>query len=323
MILSQIKNFFVSFLKKWPSKSQWRRIFEVLTKREKIILALFFISFLTAFSFLLFDFYLKNTEIQPAFGGDYTEGVLGHPRFINPIYANSDVDRDLVELIYSGLMKYDENGKIIPDLAKNYEIKEEGTIYEFHLKENVFWSDGLPLTSEDLIFTIKTIQNPDYKSPFRANWLGVKVEKIDDLSLRFELKNSYSPFLENLTLKIMPKHIWQDIPPQNFPLAIYNLRPVGSGPYKLKEFKQDQQGFIKSLILIANPKYFGERPYIPKINFFFFDEEKELIEAANQGKIEGFSLTAPRDLKNLNNQWEIYRLSLPRYFALFFNPEKS
>jgi len=314
--------FFLSKTRKWPSKSQWRQFFKVLTKKEKITLLIFFILFLVSFSFILINFYYKNTEIRPALGGFFSEGLIGNPRFINPIYAISDPDRDLVELLFSGLMKYDERAKIVPDLVKDYEIEEEGKVYEIYLKENILWSDGKPLTADDVIFTIKTIQNPDYKSPLRTNWLGVGVEKISDLGVRFKLKNAYLPFLENLTLKIIPEHIWQDIPSQNSPLSIYNLRPVGSGPYKLKELKQDEEGFIKSLTLIANPNYFDKKPYIPKINFFFFDEEKELIEAAQRGEIKGFSLTS---IKNLPKSWDgrWVGCSLPRYFAVFFNSDKS
>ena len=86
--------------------------------------------------------------------------AVGQPSFINPIYSGiSDIDQDLVELIFSGLLKYDENAKIVPDLAESYEIKDNGKIYEVYLKKNLFWSDGKPLTADDVIFTIKTIQN--------------------------------------------------------------------------------------------------------------------------------------------------------------------
>ncbi len=311
--------------KKWPSKNQWRQFFKVLTKKEKIIFFLFFVLFLTSSSFLLVNFYIKYSEIQPSFGGVLVEGVIGSPRFINPIYASSDSDRDLTELIYSGLMKYDQDSKIVPDLVKNYEIKEKGGIYEIYLKEGIFWSDGQPLTSEDVIFTINTIQNPDFKSPFLMNWFGIEVEKISNLGVRFRLKNPYPSFLEKLTLKIIPKHIWQNIPAQNFPLAIYNLYPVGSGPYKIKEFKQNEQGFIKSLTLVTNPKFFGKKPYIPKINFLFFDQEENLIEAAKEGKINGFSLSSLTNFTKKDNlkNYNFYSLSLPRYFAVFFNPDKT
>ena len=317
----------LSPFKRWPSKNQWRQFFKVLTKKERIVFFIFLSLFFISFFVLLTNFYLKNTEIRPAQGGLYIEGLLGSPRFINPIYAApSDVDRDLTELIYSGLMKYNENGEIIPDLTKEYKILEEGKIYEFYLKENLFWSDGKPLTADDIIFTIETIQNPSLKSPIRPNWLGVKIEKISDLGIRFELKNSSAVFLENCTLKILPKHIWQDISYQNFPLSIYNLKPIGSGPYKLKNLIQDKQGNIKSSELVVNPNYSGSRPNISKIIFYFFDTENELISAFKNGTIKGLSLASPDNLANFTNlsdSTNLYSLSLPRYFAVFFNPEES
>ena len=249
--------------------------------------------------------------------------MVDRPRFINPIYASSDVDRDLVELIFSSLMKYDNKGNLIPDLARDQKIDEEGKVYEFYLKENVFWQDSTPITADDVIYTIETIQNPDYKSPFRASWLGVELEKINDLGVRFKLKNPYSPFLENTTLKIIPKHIWQDISPQDFFLSFNNLSPVGSGPYKLEELKRNEEGYVESLALIRNPSYFGEKPNLQKINFLFFDKEVDLIKAAQKKEIQGLSLNSPENLKEFNQDWATYNLSLPRYFAVFFNPDKA
>ena len=324
---------------KWPSKNQWRQFFKILTKKEGIIFFIFLFLFFSSFFYLSINFYFKNTEIIPAEGGTYIEGVVGSPRFINPIYAEtSDVDRDLVQLLFSGLMKYDSSAKIIPDLAKDYnpptssshspegeqapyKILEEGEVYEFYLKENIFWSDGKALTANDIVFTIKTIQNPDFKSPLRVNWLGVEVEKISDQALRFKLKNPSAIFLENCTVKIIPEHIWKDISPQNFPLTTYNLKPLGSGPYKLKNLSQDEQGSLKSLDLERNPKYFGKMPNLNQISFYFFDSEEQLIAAANSGKIKGFSIKPSKNDQLLKNtEFQQYLLSLPRYFAVFFNP---
>jgi len=307
--------------KEWPTKSQWWQFFKVLTKKEKIAFFAFFLLTLGSFIFLSLNFYFKNTKIAPAQGGTHTEGIIGRPRFINPIYANTDADRDLVQLIFSGLMKYNENLEIIPDLAEKYpEIKENGTIYKFRLKENLVWQDNTPLTADDIIFTIKTIQNPDTKSPFRASWIGIEVEKIDDLTVQFKLEKSYSAFLKNCTLKILAKHIWEDIPPENFLLEIHqNLNPIGSGPYKLKEIKQIEDQ-IKSLSLVQNSFYSGKKPYISKINFLFFDNEKELMEAARQKKVTGLSLSSFADL---GENWQRYLLPLPRYFAVFFNQSES
>lgn len=312
----------LSFLKigKWPSKLQWRQFFKILSKKEKNIFFIFLILAFLSAGYLLTNFYLKHTEIRPYRGGTYVEGLVGQPRFINPIYANSDVDRDLAELVFSGLMKFDEKMGIIPDLAKKYEIEEDGKVYKFYLKENVFWQDKTPLTANDVIFTIKTIQNPDYKSPIRANWIGVEIEKINDFAIKFSIKQSYSAFLENCTIKILPEHIWKDIAPQNFPLEIYNLKPVGSGPYQIKEIKEGKKNRIESLSLVSNYLYFDKKPYIPEIKFLFFNTSEELIKAAKNKKIQGFFSDR---YQNLGENWKSYDFSLPRYFAVFFNQTKS
>ena len=208
--LPEIKNIFSNLKRKYkriPSFLQWKQVFKVLTKREKNLFLIFFIGALGSITFLGLNFYLENTEVEPAPGSVYVEGVVGHPRFINPILVNNDVDRDLIELLFSGLMKYDENGEIILDLAKDYEVREEGRVYEFLLKEDIFWHDNTPFSVDDIIFTIKAIQNSDYKNPERGNWLGVEVKKISERTVRFELKESYGPFLERTTLKILPQHI--------------------------------------------------------------------------------------------------------------------
>lgn len=314
-----------ALLPKFPSWPQWKQILRVLNKREKTALVILLILFLASSFFLGFSFYLKNTKELPSRGGIYREGVIGRPRFINPIYGGlSDVDRDLIQIIFSGLMKYDDAGKIAPDLAKECKILESGKIVECYLKEDVSWQDGEKLTADDVIFTIETIQNSDYTSPLIAAWVGVEVEKISDLGIRFKLRNPYSGFLENLTLKILPRHIWQDIPSQSFPLSPYNLQPVGSGPYQLKEIKQNKSGYIESLTLAASPKYYGKQPNIPEVSFYFFDTEEELIKAARKKEIQGLSIISVKNYPALKESgFNDYRLSLPRYFALFFNPEKS
>ena len=308
-------------IKKWPTRSQWGQFFKVLTKKEKVIFFTLFILGVVSFIYIFVSFYFKNTKPVPARGGSYTEGVIGQPRFINPIYANSDVDRDLVQLVFSGLMKYDDNLNIIPDLAQRYEIEEDGKVYKFYLKDKIFWQDKTPLTADDVVFTIKTIQNSEYKSPLQANWVGVEVEKIGDSGVKFTIRKPYGSFLENCTVKILPKHIWADIPPENSSLSVYNLKPVASGPYKIKEIQQDKPDHIESLILSPNPSYFGKKPNIGEIKFVFFDDKEKLIKEAKNNKIKG--LSSDYFIEGLGSGWNYYKLDLSRYFALFLNPANS
>ena len=131
--------------------------------------------------------------MAPAFGGVYREGLVGQPRFINPIYLSTqDVDRDLVEVLFSGLMKYNEKGELVEDLAASFEIKEDGKVFEVLLRDNIFWHDGEPLTSGDVIFTIDLIQDPQYQSPLRIKWFGVRTEKISEKGIRFRLPEKYA-----------------------------------------------------------------------------------------------------------------------------------
>ena len=147
----------------------------------------------------------------PSSGGIYKEGIVGTPRFINPVLSISDADRDLTSLVYSGLMRQHTDDTLIPDLAETVEISEDGLSYFFKIRDDAVFHDGEPVTSEDIIFTILTTQNPIIKSPKRANWDGITIEKIDDKNLTFHLQQPYAPFLNNTTLGILPKHIWQGV----------------------------------------------------------------------------------------------------------------
>jgi len=303
--------------------SRLKNLPKVLNKKERYFFFIFLLAFIGSAIFLIVEFYYQNTAFSPANGGILREGIVGQPRFINPIYAASnDPDRDLVELIYSGLFKYDTDGKIIPDLVKNYTTDGNGKIYHLFLKENVVFHDGQPLTADDVLFTIKTIQNPDFQSPIQAKWLGVKAEKISDYQIDITLKNPYPGFLETLCLKILPSHIWKEISAQNFPLAPYNFKPVGSGPFQFKSISQDKTGHITSIILEKFPKYYSQLPYIQKISFLFFKNEKGLLRAAENNVVDSFAFLPSdgyKEIYNFNN----YSFTLPRYFALFFNSKEN
>ncbi|MCX6747780.1 MAG: ABC transporter substrate-binding protein [Candidatus Nomurabacteria bacterium] len=138
----------------------------------------------------------------PMAGGSINEGIVGTPRFINPVLASSDADKDLVSLVYGGLMRKDKNGNLIPDLAEKVDISKDGLTYTFTLKDEIFFHDNTPVTADDVLFTISKIKDEVLKSPLKANWDGVSVEKIDLKTIKFTLKQPYTSFLENVILGI-------------------------------------------------------------------------------------------------------------------------
>src|SRR3989344_7648779 len=201
----------------------------------------------------------------PSFGGSFTEGLVGSPRFINPLLAISDTDRDLTSLIYSGLLKTSNENGFTLDLAKSYEINEAGTIYNFLIKENVYFHDGKEVTADDVIFTIEKALDEVIKSPKKLNCEGVLVEKINNKEIRFTLAKPYTPFLEALTLGILPKHIWENVTPEEFPFSQFNIDPIGSGPYQIQKIIRNSGGIPTSIELLSFKKYSLGQPKIKSI----------------------------------------------------------
>ena len=307
---------------RWPSFSQWRQLHRVLGRGEKIILPILALIFGVSLFSLAQGLYIENTSIVPSYGGSITEGMVGSPRFLNPVYADTnDVDRDLNQLIYSGMLRYNGQGELVPDLASGEPVVEEGgKTITVPLKENVKWHDGAPFKADDVLFTISTIQDPAYKSPIRANWIGVDVEKVSDYKVRFHLFDPYAPFMERLTLKILPSHIWGQVSAENFALTPLNLQPVGTGPWSITKISQDRSGLVTELQLKAFEEYHSARPFIESLTFRFFNTEEELIRETRRGTIQSFSLAQIGNISRMKNpSFSLYSFSLPRYFALFFN----
>jgi len=274
----------------------------------------------------LLSYYSKTTAIAD-FGGEYIEGAVGQPSHINPILSvSNNTDDDLTQMIFSGLFKYDNQGKLINDLVSHYEVSEDKTLYTVHLKTNAVWHDGQPLTAADVLFTINLIADPAYKSPLRSNWQGIETDSADDYTLNFQIKTPYVGFLNNLTFGILPKHIWESVGPEKFALTSLNLEPIGSGPYKYNpSYMKDSSGNILSYKLVANPNYFGSKPYISKITFNFYPDDDAVISAYNQKEIMGISNVSPKKLTELKLQQSTsaHKFNIPRYFAVFFNQTKS
>lgn len=266
------------------------------------------------------------TIAAPDYGGSYTEGLIGTPQFINPLLAQaSDADRDLAKIFYPGLMKYDNSGNLVPDLAESYQISDNGLEYTFTLKKNIKWHDDQPLTADDVIFTIKILQNSDYGSIQRINWQGIEVEKINDQVVKLKLKNKYAQFLNNTTTGLLPKHLWEKVKPSVFALSELNFNPIGSGPYKLKRVGKDGNGLPRSYELSAFEDFYDGKPYIKNLVFRFYDTEDQLISAYNNSNIQGLGFVSPEKLKNIKflQRVEIKEIKLPRFFAAFFNQNQT
>jgi peptide/nickel transport system substrate-binding protein len=291
---------------------------------EKVIFW-FFAFVLFGSTFLMLKEINKNFFAEvPKSGGEIIEGFIGSPRFINPLLAISNTDRDLTALVYSGLLKATPDGKVVPDLAENYEISEDGLIYTVTLKEDASFHDGVAVTTEDIAYTVRMSLDNIVKSPKRPNWEGVGVKIIDQKQIQFILKTPYSPFTENLTLGILPKHIWEKVEPEQFAFSQLNIEPIGSGPYRIISTKMNSSGIMEKYELKPFTKYALGEPYISKIIIRFYPNEETLINAYKKGYVEDINTISPEQARELGkNGSRIENVPLPRIFGIFFNQNQN
>ncbi len=298
------------------------KIFKSMRPSEKLAATIALIVFIVSGSTLYVSAkHTYGTEI-PVRGGSLTEGVVGYARFINPILAFTDTDKDLTALIYSGLLKATPEGNLIPDIAESVTVAPDGLSYNVILKQGLVFHDGTPITSDDVEFTILRSIDPLTKSVKAANWAGVTVEKVSPYEIRFTLKKPYAPFEENLTMGILPKHIWQEVSPEAFDVSTYNRQPIGSGPYRIKSTKQNATGLYEYYELEPFEQYALGTPFIQKITVMFFTNEQNAVNAFLNGDIDmlgGISpLHADRIIKNEDAD-HVVKNALPRVFGIFFN----
>lgn len=262
--------------------------------------------------------------VVPDYGGTITEGIVRAPRFVNPILAVSDSDKDMVSLIFSGLLKITPDGKIINDLSKEYSISKDDRTYTFTLKDNIYFHDGEPITAEDVEFTIQKIQDPTVKSPEYPIWDGVLVKKIDARQIAFTLKQPYAPFIENFTIGIIPRHVWKDVPPDEFSFSQLNTEAVGNGPYKINKIKRNSYGLPTFYALRAFENYALGKPFVKNITMRFYQDSNEMIDAFRNGEIDSLSGISPATLAEFaSSENTIVHSKLPRVFGVFFNQNQA
>lgn len=267
-----------------------------------------------------------STEI-PARSGILTEAATDYSRFINPVLARSDVDKDLVTLIYSGLMKPSSNNILVNDLADTVTKSDDGLTYTVKLKNNLKFQDNTALTADDVLFTIQKIKDPAIKSPIAGNWIGIDVKKIDNNTVQFSLPQPYEPFIQNLTIGILPSHLWASSSADTFDINPLNRKPIGSGPYKIDSIKESEPGVVSEYSLAIFDGYISEQPYIIKYVFDMYKDEESAVKAVIDGKadiVSGVSMDVFHGNKDsILKKSMLVTPTLPRTYSLFFNQNNA
>ena len=296
----------------------WRRFADLprhLSRKEKTW-AIGLLALLLIFGAFKTKNYIYNRLILvPAFGGTYTEGLIGQPKLLSPLSSTDQNDKAILSLLFVGLTKTTADGRTEPVLADNWVISEDGRSYAFTLKEGLKWHDGQPITSSDVAETIRLVTDPETKSMLKNDWEGVVVEVVDERKLIFHLDEVSGPFLAATNLPIIPLHIPTDQLQQTL---------IGNGPYKYDSNKLNND-LIDELHLVSNKDWtFGE-PFISKLNFIFYKTDEELKKAYQDKKIDAFFYLGDKTaiFTDDNLSGNLYTLPTQRHLILFLNTDRA
>ncbi len=307
----------------FPSPEQWMELARVLTARVRVVFYVSFACLATGAAILAFQGFKWLRVPVPAPGGIYTEAVPGAPRFIQPIFAASDVDRDLVALVFDPLFRVSAAGALTPALATAYEVSPNGRVITVHLRNGATWHDGVPITARDVVFTVRRIQDPEWRSPLVGDFLGVNVQAVNSTTVRFTLNESFAPFLSNLDLAIAPEHVWKDATSSTARRRDENLAPVGSGPYEFKEIKKDVRGGLRSMHLVRHSAYYGTTPHIDEVVIKFFGDRAEAVASFGKNQANGLGFVPVDDVAAAlrGRSARVIPYEIPQYLAVFWNTE--
>jgi len=295
------------------------KLFNSCTLTEKILVGiLFLVIFISSFQ-IGNRFWLENSEPVAATGGTFVEGVIGEFNFLNPVLSQTNLDRDISNLVFCGLTRFDPVSNAIVDDIADHSLSPDQRTYIFKIHDNVKWHDGEPVTADDVIFTFRdVIQNENFPNPtIAADFADVEIVKIDEKTVEMALQKKYAFFIYNTTIGLLPEHILGKTDPADLIASGFNLNPIGCGPYQIETVSAN------AVSLSAFENFHRGQPSIDSVIFRIFGNEEQLLKNID-------SITATKDLSEKNFQafendarLDLHDFTLPQYVALFFNLDRE
>lgn len=263
---------------------------------------------------------------MPTTGGTYIEGVVGSARRLNPLIPATPVDEGVARLVFGGLTRFDRRGEIVPDLARDFHVEQDGKVWTFEIREDATWHDGLPVLAADVVYTVGLLQDPTYGGPFAAAFRGVAVETIAPRGVRFTLPSPYGPFAGSTTVPLLPQHVLGATSFAALARHPFNGDPVGTGPFKVSAVTE------REVVLEAHRAFHRNmperaRPYLDRFVLRSFADASEALGALARGEIDGIGGISSADAERVRRLRGVSVYSYPTndFTALFLNvrPEKA
>ncbi|MBN1267268.1 MAG: peptide ABC transporter substrate-binding protein [Anaerolineales bacterium] len=299
--------------------------------RWQILIALLGLILIAGILFLILrDGEQEISTPQPVSGGAFIEAEIGSCIRLNPLLDfNNQVDRDIDALLFSGLLKFNSSAIPQPDLAEGWAVSADSTLYTFYLRENALWHDGQPVTADDVIFTYSKFMDEDYSGPsyLKDFWSDITITKIDTNIVQFGLPEPFAPFLDYLSIGLLPDHLLRGVSASDLIDHPFNLNPIGTGPYKFDHFLIEENE-IQGISLVVNEDYYSEVPFLQRFEFYFFDNTEGAVNAVLTGEAQGLMgieleyLQEILDAPSLN----LHSAPVPSLYMVLFNldhPKKT
>jgi peptide/nickel transport system substrate-binding protein len=244
-----------------------------------------YIALFTIFCFLCGHSAWAQADDAPSYGDTIVVGSIGDASNLIPMLASDSASHDISGLIYNGLVKYDKNLNLVGDLAESWEVSPDGLTITFHLRRGVRWHDGVPFTAEDVFFGFRTITDPNIPTAYAGDYLEVKrAEVVDTYTFRVTYRKPFAPGLTTWgNLVVLPKHLLEG---QDITKTKLTREPVGTGPYKLKQWLTQEK-----IVLESNPDYFEGRPYIDDYIYRIIPDPATMFLELKAGGIDWMGLT--------------------------------
>ena len=269
--------------------------------------------------------YLQSQAHIGKFGGELVISTIGEgPKTFNPCNTKDATSSSMAGMLYDGLVTTNpRTGEVQPLLAKNFEIKDND--YIIHLRKGIKWTDGKPITADDVIYTyneivFKGLGNPSTMDAMLVDGKLPSLVKIDDYTVKFTTPRPFAPFLRQLSYPIVPKHYFK--PYSDKGESVFNafLSPntnpkdiVSSGAFKLKEYVAAQR-----VVFVRNPNYYKinlenkQLPYLDKVVYLIVGDTNNEILKFEAKELDVLSIrgsnVAQYKLNEAKSDYSVYNL---------------
>jgi peptide/nickel transport system substrate-binding protein len=290
-----------------------------MTARDKfIVVALLVLMVVVSVVTVALD--SREMPIAPAVGGTYVEGVTGTPQYLDPVIAATDVDQDISRLVFSGLTRFDRGGAIVADLASTFRTESDGKVWTFEIRPDALWHDGHEVSADDVVYTVKLLQDRGYVGPYADAFRGVTVERVASKTVRFTLPDVYGPFAASTTVPLLPSHILGAVSYGDLARQQFNVHPIGTGPFRVMDVDARQ------IVLARNEDFYRTkpartRPYLDRVILRFYPDPGEALRALARGEIDGVAGLGTGDAERARSLKNVVLYSMPTndFVALFLN----